>query len=299
MDSDAEHEQYLAELQAPSPEDKPAASAEAIADYAASDARDDVRLCEMIGALVFEKDTYAAGVRALLDLLADPKLGPLAKRAALRKLGAARFHTVRFAPFHAEFVDRLRRLAVDDDSGIRAAVLDRLTLINDPEAQRLLRAGLQKLGQPLVSAAKAIQLLARDDHGSDLPMFRDLAVKAVGKAREEALRALVNDTKSVALFETLAGNKDESESIRQIALTNLRNTSVGRFAQAARKVVLDHDDDDRLRAAAVAAITHTSDAAKKVVTPRFTSAVESIGSSTKSRALGQAIGRFSKLLGGK
>jgi hypothetical protein len=299
MDSDAEHEKYLAELLAPSPEDKPAVPAQAITEYAASDARDDSQLCEMIGALPLEEATYAAGVRSLLDLLADPKLGPLAKHSALRKLGAARFHTVRFAPFHAEFVDRLRRLAGDEDSDIRAAVLDRLTLINDPEAQRLLRAGLQKLGRPLVSAAKAIQLLARDDHGSDLPIFRELAVKAVGKAREEALRALVNDTKSVTLFEKLAANKDESESIRQIALTNLKNTSVGRFAQAARKVVLDHDDDDRLRAAAVAAITHTSDAAKKVVTPGFVRAVEAIATSTKSRALKNTIGHFSRLLGDK
>ncbi|MEA3065895.1 MAG: hypothetical protein QOJ27_2347, partial [Sphingomonadales bacterium] len=237
--------------------------------------------------------------RVLLDILADPRLGPLSRLAAMRQLGAAQFHPVRFAPFHAEFIDRLRKAALDDDADIRTAVLDRLTLTNDPEAQRLLREGLENAGKSLVSTAKAIQLLARDDHGSGLTIFRDLAAKGSGKVREEALRALVGDAESTSLFERLAADKDEDGSIRHIAMTNLRNVSVERFAEVARKVVLDHDDDDKLRAAAVSAIAHTSEVAKAVVTPHFANALESIASITKSRALKSSIGQFARRLRGE
>jgi hypothetical protein len=117
--------------------------------------------------------------------------------------------------------------------------------------------------------------------------------------REQALRALANDPKSASLFESLAVNKDEKSSIRHIAAINLRNTSVDRFAKVARKLILDDDDDDGLRAAAVTAMAHTREAAESLVSSRFASKLESLGASTKSRALKTSIGRFSKLLGGE
>ena len=253
----------------------------------------------MITSLELDKETYPTTVRTLLDILADKNLGTVARLAALRQLGSAEFHVVRFAPFHAEFIGLLRTLAVDDDREVREAALERLTLTNDPEALKLLREGLQKLRKPLLPAAKAVQLLARDDHGSALPIFRELATKAAGRVREEALRALACDPKSASLFESLAADKNEKSPIRHIAAFNLKNTSADRFAKLARKLVLDDDDDDKLRAAAVSAITHTAAVADKVVTPRFAKALDALGSTTTSRALKSSIGRFSRLLGDK
>lgn len=296
MDAEAYRQEYLAEAKSAA-EGLPAVTPEAVAKYAASASPDDSKLCEMLGALAPTRETFEASVRVALDILANPALGPLARLAAFRLLGAAQFRPARFAPFHAEFIALLRKLALDDDIEIRTAALDRLTLSNDPEAQRMLREGLEKVGKPLVSVAKAIQLLARDAHGSGLPIFRDLAVKGVGKVREEALRALGNDARSVSLFQSLATDKKEGGAIREIALNNLKNMSVNRFAQVARKVVLDNDEDDKLRAAAVSAIAHAEEVAKKV-SPRFASAVESIGSATTSRALKTSIGNFTKRLRG-
>ena len=297
MDVEEYRQEYLADARSAA-EAAPAVSPEAVAEYAASDSPDDSKLCEMLGALAPTKETFEASVRTALDILANPALGPLARLAAFRLLGAAQFRPSRFGPFHAEFIALLRKLAFDENGEIRTAALDRLTLSNDAEAQRLLREGLEKVGKPLVSAAKAVQLLARDDHGSGLPIFRELAVKSVGRVREEALRALVDDSKSISLFEGLVGDKNEAGSIREIAMTNLRNTSVARFARVARKVALDKDEDDKLRAVAVSAIAHADEVAKKLMTPRFAKAVESIRSETKSRALKTSIGLFSKRLRG-
>lgn len=294
MDIEALRKQYLAEIKAEAAGAPPTATAETVAHYAASDKRDDAKMCEMIASLSLDKENYGATVRALLDILANGAIGTIARLAALRQLGSAEFHAVRFEPFHAEYIALLRGLAQDADKDIRAAALERLTLTNDSEAQKLLREGLENVRKALVPAAKAIQLLARDDHGSGMPIFRELVASAKGRVREQALRALASDPRSAALFERIAANKDEKTPIREIAALNLKNASATRFAKLARKLVLDDEDDDRLRAAAVSAITHTGEVAAKLATSRFANALKSVGDSTRSRALKSSIRRFAK-----
>jgi hypothetical protein len=292
MDIEALRKQYLAEIQEASP--PPETSAAEVADYAASADANEAKMCEMIATLPLDRDRYGEGVRALLDILANDGLPTEPRLCALRQLSAAEFEPKEFAPFHAEFIALLRRLALHAAAKIRLAAFERLTLTNDPEAQKLLHESLEKVRKPLVSAAKAVQLLARDDHGSGLEIFRTLAANAAGKVREQALRALASDTKSAALFEALAANKDESSAIRQIAAVNLKNTSAARFAKVARKLILDDEDDDRLRAAAVSAVTHTREVAAQLATPRFANALKSLGEATKSRTLRSSIRRFAE-----
>jgi len=294
MDIEALRKQYLAEIKAETAGAPAPASAEKLAQYAASSGRDDDKMCEMIATLSLDKDNYSASVRVLFDILGNSAIGANARLAALRQLGSAEFHAVRFEPFHAEYIALLRRLAQDSDKDVRAGVLERLTLTNDSEAQKLLREGLENVRKALVPAAKAVQLLARDDHGSGMPIFRELAASAKGRVREQALRALASDPRSAALFERIAGDKDEKTSIREIAALGLKNASAARFAKLARKLVLDDDDDDRLRAAAVSAITHTGEVAAKLATSRFGNALKSVGDSTRSRALKSSIRRFAK-----
>ncbi|MER8513707.1 hypothetical protein NKH47_12235 [Mesorhizobium sp. M1060] len=299
MDIEAHRRQYLAEVEsALAGAAKPVTPA-AVADYAALDDRDAQTMCDMIMALPLDSQSYEISIRTLLDIVGNRAIDTTSRLAAIRQLGAAEFKPVEFAPFHAEFIDLLRRLSIDSNKDIRTAALERLTLTNDAEAQRLLREGLENVRKPLVPAAKAIQLLARDDHGSAIPLFRTLAVTATGQVREQALRALATDTKSVALFESIAANKQEKTPLRQIAAVNLKNTSTPRFAKFARKLVLDDEDDDQLRAATVSAITHASHVAAKLTSAAFTSAVISVGATTASRALKSSINRFSKTLGTK
>ncbi|MBV9932170.1 MAG: hypothetical protein JO013_14670 [Alphaproteobacteria bacterium] len=297
MDIEALRQQYLQQLQTEEAAAPPPVTPEAVAQYVASDGRDDVKICQMIASLPLDRETFETSVRALLDIAADKSVGAVARLAALRQLGSAEFRAARFGPFHAEYIDLLRTLATDEDVEVRTAALERLTLTADPHALKLLSDGLQKVGDALVPAAKAVQLLARDDHGSALPIFRTLATEAKGQVREEALRALATDVKSAPLFERLAANKDEKTALRHIAAVNLKNISPPRFAKVARKLVLDENEDDKLRAAAVSAITHTPAVAEKVVTRRFATAVKKLRATTRSGALKSSIGRFSKVFG--
>ena len=64
----------------------------------------------------------------------------------------------------------------------------------DEVAKQLLLRGLQNPGQALVSTAKAVQLLAHDDHGAAIPVAHQILGGNYDlDAKEEALRALVSD----------------------------------------------------------------------------------------------------------
>ncbi|MBB2701063.1 UNVERIFIED_ORG: hypothetical protein GGI66_005777 [Rhizobium esperanzae] len=297
MDIEAYRREYLASLEAANRTAGSApVTAQSVASYVDSGERDATKICEMINAMPLDADEYDVSIRTLLNVAGDETLDASARKAALNKLGAAEFQPSEFADFHAEYIALLRRLAVDPNRDIRIAALDRLTLTGDVEAQKLLREGLENIRKPLVSAAKAIQLLARDDHGGSLSVFRALATEATGQVREQALRALAADQRSVPLFEKIVADKEEKTRIREIAAMNLKSTSIKRFADAARKLVLDDEEDDRLKAAAVSAIAHTSEAVGKVASKTFVNALENLGSATKSRALKSSINRLSKAL---
>jgi hypothetical protein len=297
MDIEAHRREYLASLDAAAvAAESSVVSAASVASYVDAGERDATKICEMINAMPLDADEYDVSVKTLLEVAGDERLDASARLAAINKLGAAEFQPVEFADFHPAYVELLRGLAQDSVREIRLAALDRLTLTGDVEAQKLLREGLEKIRKPLVSAAKAIQLLARDDHGGSLSVFRTLASEATGQVREQALRALARDQQSLSLFEKIVADKSEKTPIREIAAMNLKSTSIKRFTDVARKLLLDDDEDDRLKAAAVSAIAHTSEAVGQIASETFANALENLGAATKSRALKSSIGRLSKAL---
>jgi hypothetical protein len=297
MDIEALRKRYLAETEKEKAKIAPAAENEAVAAYAQSPDADPKELCAMIASLRLDPESYEASVRLLLDIAGRSDLDSTPRLAALRQLGSAEFQPAAFAPFHPNYIALLRGLATDADKEIRVSALDRLTAVGDREAHKLLLEGLQKPRKALVPRAKAVQMLARDDHGAGLGIFRDLAANATGKVRAEALRALAADTRSAPMFEAIAADKAEKPAVRQIATVNLKNVSKTRFTKLARKLALDERDDDQVRAAAISAIAHTRDVADKLSSPRFASALKAAGLSSKSRALKSSINRFARKLG--
>ena len=295
MDIEAYRQQYLAELRSDGAQPPEVSAAELAA--AAAEGRDGAQLSEMIERLALSGDVFAEGARTLLDILANEAIAAPARLAAMRVLAGSRFRPHRFAAFNAEFTELLRKLATHKSAELRAGALERLALAKDRVAQKLLREGLQDKRKPLVPTAKAIQLLAQDDHAASRTLFRDLAARSTGRAREAALRALSTDPKSAALLESVAADKAEKPQVRQIAAMGLKNASATRFARLARKLALDESDDDDVRAVAVSAIAHTKDVAGKAPGAKFAKALEATGSTTKSRALKASIQRFARSRG--
>lgn len=296
MDIEAYRRQYLAELEAEAAAPPPPQPAE-VAGYVRAPGRDDAQLAGMLDDLSLSTDTFADAARVLLDVLADDGVATPTRLTAMRRLAGSEFRPHRFAPFNAEFVELLRKLATHHDRELRLAALERLTLANDRYAQKLLREGLEKKRRPLAPAAKAVQLLAQDDHAASRAVFRTLAAGSTGKVREEALRALSTDPKAAALLESVAADKSQPAQVRQIAAMGLKNCSAARFARLARKLALDDSDDDDVRAVAVSAIAHTKEVSDKIASPKFAKALEAAGSATKSRALKASIQRFARARG--
>lgn len=293
MDIEAYRQQYLDDVASSSTVSPGATSGEAIDAYLASAAPETDTVCDMIALLPLDGDQFDATIKTLLAMLQDSRLETPIRLAAFRQLGAAEFQPTRFAPFHADYIALLRHLALDNDKQIRAVALERLTLTNDAEAQKLLREGLEKVRKPLVPDAKAVQLLAGDDHSGAVPIFRELASSGKGKTREQALRALASDGQSVSLFQEIAANKDETSSLREIAVVNLKGTSPESFAEVAPRVALDPGNSDRLRAAAVSALAHARVTGQAFSEP-FSQELAALHGRTRSRALKSSIKRFTK-----
>lgn len=250
---------------------------------------------EDLDAMLVGADTFETAVRLLLDILADEAASPEHKVTAIERLGGATFQPVRFAPFHAEYVERLRELAVGEDRQLRFLALDRLTLDDDEVGKRLLRESLEGSRPPLVPPATATRFLARDEHGDAAPLFRELARTGSVRVREQALRALAADPESVELLATISSDKTERPKVRELAAMSLKANSPERFAQVARDLVLDEADDDRLRTAALSALAFTPEAADALDGEAFQEDLDRIRSGTSSRTLRTSIDRFARM----
>jgi hypothetical protein len=249
---------------------------------------------EQLETMLVDADTFETAVRLLLDILADETAPAEQKLRAIERLGGAAFQPVRFAPFHAEFVERLRELAVSDDKQLRFLALDRLTLDDDEVGKQLLRESLEGTRKALVPAATATRFLARDEHGDAAPLFRELARTGSARVREEALRALAADPESVDLLSEISTDKTERPKVRELAAMSLKAASPEAFAQVAHDLVIDDDEDDTLRTTALSALAFTPEAGDAVAGEAFDAHLDRIKGETSSRALRTSIDRFTK-----
>jgi len=239
-----------------------------------------------------DRDNLEEAVTELLAILRDAKEPRTVRTAALAVLAAGDFLGPRFAPVRARYKDALREIATDDVPELRERALELLALDKDPYAQEVLAEGLRRPQKALVPEAKAIQLLGYDDHAENVPLIRRVFRRATGPAREEALRVLATDPQSERLFARLLKDKSEQRSIRRLSASGLQSLNPDAFERAARRIVADEDDDDAIRAAAVAALTHGREARQKPVDPKLVQTVQQAGDTTRSRALRSATRRF-------
>ena len=203
----------------------------------------DVREAALTTAPLPEED-LTERVAALLSLLLDRK-APVAERAAaLQALGALDFLGPRFEPYRADYKQALRQLATDPRATLREKALELLAIGKDPYAQDLLVKSLENPEEAVVSEAKAMQLLAYDDHAELTPLAQKVYKRSTGAAREEALRMLATDPSSERLLTRLLKDKSETSSIRRISASGLQSLNPAAFEKTART---DRDRRRRLR----------------------------------------------------
>jgi hypothetical protein len=216
-----------------------------------------------------------------------------ARQTALRDIQTATFAGPGFDRYRASFRDALRAVAEDQNETLRTQALEMLAIDKDEVAQQLLLRGLQNPDRALVSPAKAVQLLAHDDHGAAIPVARrilgggdyDLDTK------EEALRALASDPNSTALFADILADRRQPQRLRSLSASGLRLVDPQRFTELAQRIVTDDREDDEVRTNALGALGHLKGFSSHV-DPAFNEAVSEIEKSGKSGDLRTAAARF-------
>jgi hypothetical protein len=290
MDIADYRKRYEAELAKASPPEPPAhaaapATTEGRRPSAAARAKE-------IATIPLERDNLEEQVPDLLATLRNRDESRTVRMAALEALAALDFLGPRFAPFRADYKQALRDVATDPTPQLRERALELLAIDKDPYAQELLVKGLERSQDALVPEAKAIQLLGYDDHAEIVPLVRRVYKRAKGAAREEALRVLATDPQSERLFRRLLKDKSEKRSIRRLSASGLQSLNPDAFDRAARTIIADEDDDNDIRATALAALAHGREAREKPVDPKLVETVQKVGESTSSRALRSATRRF-------
>jgi hypothetical protein len=180
-----------------------------------------------------------------------------ARQTALRDIQTATFAGPGFDSYRSSFRDALRAVAEDKNEELRTQALEMLAIDKDEVAKQLLLRGLQNPAQALVSTAKAVQLLAHDDHGAAIPVaHRILGGNYDLDAKEEALRALVSDPNSTGLFADILADRSQPQRLRSLSASGLRSVDPQRFTQLAQRIITDDREDDEVRTNALGALDH-------------------------------------------
>jgi hypothetical protein len=236
-----------------------------------------------------EEADYTA---AAIAILADAAQPAAARLAALQDVQAATFLGPQFDRYRASYREALRKAATDRDQELRARALELLAMEKDEVARQLLVRGLDDARQALVSAAKAVQLLAYDDHGVAVPMARKVLSESYDvDAKEEALRVLASDPASDEILTRTLSDKSQPARLRSVSASALRTLNPTRFSDAAKRIVMDEGEDDDVRATCLGALSLTQGHAANVDAD-FARALAQIAAGGKSENLRASAARF-------
>jgi hypothetical protein len=213
--------------------------------------------------------------------------------AALRNVQTATFLGPGFDPYRAAYRDALRAVASEDkNQELRVRALEILALEKDDVARQLLLKGFEDPGQALVSVAKAVQLLADDDHGVVIPLaHKVVAGKYDVDAKEEALRVLASDPGAGGLFAGILSDRSQPEQLRSVSASGLREVDPQQFEQVAQNIIVDAHEDDEVRANCLGTLNHLQGYSAKV-NPGFADALSKLDLTGKSDGLRTAAARY-------
>jgi hypothetical protein len=212
--------------------------------------------------------------------------------AALQNIQTAVFSVSGFNRFRASFKDALRAVAEDKDQEMRTTALEVLAMNKDEFVRQLLLKGFDNPAEALVPVAKAIQLLAHDDHGVAIPIARKILSGDYDvNAKVEALRALASDPGSKDLVAGILSNRALPQQLRSVSAAVLRTVDPQRFEQLAQHIAVDPHEDDDVRANTLGALDHLHGLSTKLNSD-FADKLSKLDLTGKSDGLRAAATRF-------
>ncbi|MFC5412206.1 hypothetical protein ACFPMF_22970 [Larkinella bovis] len=220
-----------------------------------------------VRSLALQKITTAilgdgAFISQCLAVLADPVEPVLLRKNVLNVLGALSFASPVFRAMRSDYLAVLRGLLDDPDPGLREEAAGMLANEQDEFVQNRLLNGLKGDEKPIVSTAKAIQLLSRDAHANYYPVVREILQnpETDKTARVEAIHALAFDQESKPLLARLFSDKRQSKEVRMSSATAFQAAHPDDFIELAKPVILDEKEKKDIRAVSLNALMHHRDA---------------------------------------
>jgi hypothetical protein len=232
-------------------------------------------------------------LQEILNTIKDTSAPLEVRLTAIQAMMAASFSSPNFNACRPDFLATLRAVSADPHVEIRERVLGVLARENDGYAQKVMLEGLQDPSKALLSPEKALQLLSYDIHAEAYPVAQKIVEKPPNEAaKREALRLLAADAGSVPLFEKLYKSKKEPVEIRQLAASALHALAPEKLQQHARKIVMDANEGDELKATSLTAITHFADDANMAKDNSLYKQVDKLRTGASSPALKRVSRQF-------
>ncbi len=229
-------------------------------------------------------------VLALLSDVSEPRE---VRWSALRVLQVLSFSSLIFVSKRPEYLATLRSIIDDKDTKLRQQAIEILAKEKDEYVQRRLIDGLEHRTKALIGPAKAIQLLGYDIHAEHYPMLRQMISHPPSRAAKmEAVRLLAADASSKELLTELFRDKQEHSEVRNLSAIALQSLAPSEFEEQAKTIVIDDDEDDKLRSTCVSALTHFANPASLSSDAEFNEHVEQLRAHSTSKQLRQASAKY-------
>jgi hypothetical protein len=254
-----------------------------------------------VRALVLQKALSSIGknleyIRDCLSILQDKTDRIELRKGAFSVLKVFNFGSRLFASLRPEYMAILRSLLDDPDANLREMAAEELAKNKDEYVQRRLLNGLTGQQTPIVSEAKAIQLLGYDIHAEYYPVVRRLLQNPESDdvTKLEAIHVLANDPESKQLLVNLMLDKKQDKELRMSSAIAVRSGHPQDFTQIGKALVLDESENNDLRTVVLNALTLLPPAEKAVLHEdrRFLEKVSRLHTSTKSPELKKMSSRF-------
>jgi hypothetical protein len=260
----------------------------ALAVFSDSDASDEA-FTAALQAMSLEVHDHPELIDTLLAYLGEVDKPPERRLAVLNLLQEISFRMVGFSAKRPQYLAALRSIIDDPDSQLRRVAIGILAREKDDYVQRRLVDGLEGKSEALVPAAKAIQFLAYDVHSEYFPLAKRIVDKPPSRgAKVEAVRLLAADPSAKDLLVGILADPSEKPEVKMAGAVALQSLDPEEFERQARRIVLDDDEDDQLRALSLNALTYFGNPAAQSEDEEMARRVESLNSQSRSRSLKKA-----------
>jgi hypothetical protein len=237
-------------------------------------------------------------VDRLLALLGDADVPAGLRSETLDVLQEISFRLPLFPAKRPEYLATLRSIVDVQDVQLRRRVIGILAREKDEYVQRRLIDGLEHRSRALVPAAKAIQFLGYDIHAEHFPLLRRIVERPPSRAaKREAVRLLAADPASVELQTAILRDRGESSEVRKVSAIALQTLDAHRFEAEARRIALDEDEDEQLRAVAISALALFSDPAALPADDQLVRGAQRLRADSTSRTVRQVTADYLKRRG--